>query len=140
MLKLPAEKLELMDDLGSRGIPFLFIISFDGNEVHVWQDDEVPEGVKFSVPMLQQGESQLTGRSKEVTQTAKGSVEPFALSPVRFDRYRAAFNKVMSHLRRGDTYLINLTMPTAIEAPLTLQQIYDLSNAQYKLLFNERFV
>jgi para-aminobenzoate synthetase component 1 len=46
----------------------------------------------------------------------------------------------MHHLRRGDTYLINLTMPTEIEVPLTLEHIYTNSNAPYRLLFNDQFV
>jgi len=123
--------MKMMDDLGSRGIPFLFIISFDGSEVHVWQRDEVPGGLRFSVPSLQQG---------EMHHTLKECITPFGLSPVSFGRYSKAFDKVMYHLRRGDTYLINLTMPTAIETALSLQQIYECSSAQYKLLFDDRFV
>lgn len=150
MPELPLEKLELMDELGSRGIPFLFVISFDGREVCVWQRDEIPAGVKFSVPLLKQNETLQRGRRRGAAETGQKGESPqtatdntigsFALSPVAFEKYRAAFDKVMHHLRRGDTYLLNLTMPTAIETSLSLQQIYEYSSAQYKLLFDDRFV
>lgn len=147
MLKLSHDKLEMMDDLGKKGIPFLFVISFDGSEVHVWKHDELPAGVRFSVPLLKQSNQKeedrgATGRGQisEAPQTAIEKREKFDISPVSFEKYRVAFEKVMFHLRRGDTYLINLTMPTAIESPLNLQQIFDLSDAPYKLLLSEKFV
>ncbi|MBE0676973.1 MAG: aminodeoxychorismate synthase component I, partial [Bacteroidales bacterium] len=123
--------MELMDDLGSRGIPFLFVISFDGSEVYVWQREEVPESVRFAVPMCNGCGSFEKYEGGEVT---------FGMNPVSPERYGAAFDKVLYHLRRGDTYLINLTMPTEIEAPLSLSQIYRYSNAPYRLLFDGRFV
>ena len=38
-------------------------------------------------------------------------VKPFSFitKPVDFETYRRAFEKVSWHLKRGDTYLINLT-------------------------------
>lgn len=130
MLKLPAGKLELMDSLGNRGIPFLFVISFDGSEVFVWRREEIPPEVSFAVPLCP---------SSEAVPEYPGGKMAFGISPVSFQRYQEAFTNVMSHLNRGDTYLINLTMPTAIEAPVTLQQIFMYSKAPYKLLMSERF-
>jgi para-aminobenzoate synthetase component 1 len=62
------------------------------------------------------------------------------MTPVPFERYREAFNSVMQHLRRGDTYLINLTMPTVIEVNLSPADIYSRARAPYRLLVNGRFV
>lgn len=144
MLKLPHNKVRVMDELGEQGIPFLFVISFDGSEVLVWRHDEIPAGVRFLVPSVQQYRTKRvvtpSGLPTDDPKPPIAGKERFNLSPVAFERYREAFGKVMYHLRRGDTYLINLTMPTAIESPLNLQQIFDLSDAQYKLLVSEKFV
>jgi para-aminobenzoate synthetase component 1 len=149
MLNLPPDKMEMMDNLGSRGIPFLFAVSFDGSEVFVWKHDEIPSGVKFSVPLLKQNRRKktdyrkgtfTTGHQATVPRSKPGGIGKFDLTPVEFERYNKAFEKVMVHLKRGDTYLINLTMPTAIDSPLTLQEIFDLSDSPYKLLISERFV
>ena len=64
----------------------------------------------------------------------------FDLFPPGFETYEKAFRQVELHLRRGDTYLLNLTFPTRISTNLTLQHIYDVSNASYKLLFQDQFV
>lgn len=131
MLDLPVEKRDLMDELGTGGIPFLFVISFDGSEVHVWRREEIPTGILFSVPAL-------NGKAAPVT--AAGRQMPFGISPVPYERYREAFLKVIHHLKRGDTYLINLTMPTEIEVPFTLRQVYEASNAPYRILWDGKFV
>jgi para-aminobenzoate synthetase component 1 len=64
----------------------------------------------------------------------------FDLFPPDFETYEKAFSKVQTYIRRGDTYLLNLTFPTKIRTNLTLQQIYGFSNASYKLLFRDQFV
>lgn len=131
MLKLPPDMMAMMDDLGTRGIPFLFIISFDGSEVHVWRTEEVPSEVVFSVP------------SKRKASKPSGTDNlglPFTVSPVVYEKYREAFGKVMYHLKRGDSYLINLTMPTEIEVPLTLSEIFEASDAPFRIQFGERFI
>jgi len=131
MTFIPPDKVALMNDLGNRGIPFLFVVDFEGTEVCVWREEEIPSWVRFSVPMR--------------SEPAEPSGYPpdgvrMLVHPVAESRYEEAFNMVMYHLRRGDTYLINLTMPTAIEINLTLDEIYRYSNAPYRLLFGDRFV
>ncbi len=128
MLNLPTDKLQKMDELGEKGIPFLFIISFDGSVVHVWQRDEIPE---FSVPQIKLSGNERQNRPDNFI---------FRIYPVPFEKYSASFSKTMEHIRRGDTYLINLTMPTRIESSLSLSQIYECSDAPYRILFGDKFV
>jgi para-aminobenzoate synthetase component I len=131
MLKLPSPEMELMNELGNHGIPFLFVIDFEGTGVHVWRREEIPSGVRFSLPLCHDVSESSIILDKELA---------FKVKPVPYERYNEAFDKVMMHLKRGDTYLINLTMPTAIELSLSLEQIYSYSNAPYRLLFMDRFV
>jgi para-aminobenzoate synthetase component 1 len=51
-----------------------------------------------------------------------------------------AFERVIEHLKKGNSYLVNLTFPTPIDTNLTLAGIYNLSEAPYKLLYDDRFV
>ena len=59
---------------------------------------------------------------------------------LNFDRYHAAFDRCMQHLKNGDTYLINLTFPTEINVNLNLVEIFNLSSAKYKLFIPDHFV
>ncbi|MGQ9621195.1 MAG: aminodeoxychorismate synthase component I [Bacteroidales bacterium] len=131
MLHLPYDRLKKMDELGKKGIPFLFIISYNGKDVQIWQKEEIPEWIKFSVPLFEYNQGKFNHTIKNFR---------FKISPVSFREYLKSFNKVMFHIKRGDTYLINLTMPTAVDTSLTLSQIYEFSNAQYKLLLDDTFV
>ena len=131
MTIFPPDKIALMNNLGNRGIPFLFVIDFDGREVCVWRKEDIPDWVRFSVP--------LHGDSPEPSGIRPADLH-LKVTPVSAARYERAFNKVMYHLRRGDTYLINLTMPSDIEINLTPEEIYRYSNAPYRLLFRDRFV
>jgi para-aminobenzoate synthetase component 1 len=64
----------------------------------------------------------------------------FKKNPVPFSEYRRAFDLVHEHLNRGNSYLLNLTFQTGIETNLSLNDIFHLSRAKYRLLFRDRFV
>lgn len=64
----------------------------------------------------------------------------FEKYPVDYDMYLSAFNKVMEHIKDGNTYLLNLTLPTQIKTNYTLEEIFYSSQAKYKLCFNSKFV
>lgn len=64
----------------------------------------------------------------------------FEKYPVDYDMYLSAFNKVMEHIKDGNTYLLNLTFPTQIKTNYTLEEILYSSQAKYKLCFNSKFV
>ncbi len=64
----------------------------------------------------------------------------FQKFPIKLDQYRQAFDKVMNHIRFGNTYLLNLTFKTKIQTRLSLPEIFELSNAPYKLIYKDQFV
>jgi para-aminobenzoate synthetase component I len=60
--------------------------------------------------------------------------------PVDFESYLKAFETVKEHLYRGNSYLVNLTFSTPINCDLSLSQIFDAAQAQYKLMVENQFV
>lgn len=63
----------------------------------------------------------------------------FIPSPVLFPDYQKAFENVQRHLRRGDTYLLNLTFPTPVQTNLTLRELFFAAHAPFKLHVPGRF-
>ncbi len=57
-----------------------------------------------------------------------------------FSRYTTAFNRVIEEMIEGNTYLLNLTFPTEIETNVSLRDIFFLSQAPFKLYFQDQFV
>ena len=60
--------------------------------------------------------------------------------PIPFKNYKTAFTKVIEEIKKGNTYLLNLTFPTKIETNLNLFEIYKISKAPFKLYFKDKFV
>jgi para-aminobenzoate synthetase component I len=122
--------IDLMNSYGTDGTPFLFIIDFDLKRAEIHKLDSVPEGIKFSTPLISDFSScQIYSK-----------VHSLKKYPVPFSTYLRSFENVMSNIRLGNSYLLNLTFPTVIETDLTLDEIFISSVAKYKLLYYNQFV
>ena len=124
--------IQQMNHLGSEGIPFLFVIDFDQNN-------------PFIIPLKDVDSQQImyeiggSGNVPASDFTLRDDVQ-FELYNPSFEKYEKAFNEVMWHLKRGDSYLLNLTQSINISTNLTLTDIFMHSSARYKLCLPEHFV
>jgi para-aminobenzoate synthetase component I len=125
------ETILLMNDLGGQRIPFFFLVDFDMNEPVVLPTaDAEKEGIFYDV----------NSRTNCTRSVLPGRRHVFKKIPIPFREYHRAFEAVQENLKLGNSYLLNLTFPTRIESNLSLQEIFHLSGAKYRLLFRERFV
>ncbi len=125
------EAIEVMNSLGSRRIPFLFIIDFLMQSPIVIPLNTVDSGcILYNI----QGNSNYANCS--VHQDKIMMVK----HPVPFERYLAAFKNIEKHIQDGNSYLLNLTFPTRIEIDKSLTEIFFISKARYKLIMEDRFV
>ena len=60
--------------------------------------------------------------------------------PIPFKRYKIAFENVINEIKKGNTYLLNLTFPTQIETNLSLDEIFYKADAKFKLKYKDKFV
>jgi para-aminobenzoate synthetase component 1 len=119
-----------LNELGQKGLPFLFIIDFEGRNPEVFTLDGIPNDIFFDIS----GEGN-THREKSTLNERF----IFRKYPVSFEEYQDKFNRVLNHLRKGDTYLINLTQPTRVDTDLSLKEIFTIAKAPYKLYFRDLF-
>lgn len=121
--------VERMNELGAQGKPFVFVIDFDFEKplIFEWDDPEI----FWKTPDKANCQSKETGNKKEIV---------WNVNPVEFDQYQQAFNEVQQHIHNGDTYLLNLTMPTRVETNLTPEEIFQRSDAPYKIWLKDQFV
>jgi para-aminobenzoate synthetase component 1 len=61
-------------------------------------------------------------------------------NPISYEKYKKAFDYVIEEIKNGNTYLLNLTFPTKITTNLTLEEIFHISKAKFKLYFKDKFV
>jgi para-aminobenzoate synthetase component I len=108
---------------------FLFAIDFNGEIGFVLSPDDADyQGLKYDI-----------GNVKNIPEPDIKKPLMFGLHPVGFTAYKTAFDKVMFHLKRGDTYLLNLTFPTSIRSNHTLSEIFGISRAPYRLFVPGHF-
>lgn len=113
-----------LNTLGSTREPFLVIVNFLATKVIAIPICDLEKyDVKFSI--------------KNKTKPHKHLLK---IDPISFVEYRHKFNKVIDEIKKGNTYLLNLTQPTTLKTNLTLQEIYDNANALYKLKYKDEFV
>lgn len=120
---------DLMNYYGARNIPFLFITDFKMCTPEVYRLEDIPAGIKFKTPLLSNVNS------------GKNCSRPFIFNkePVTFLQYLESFLNIQKEIHLGNTFLVNLTFPTKIFTDLSLEEIFYLSTAKYKLLYNNRF-
>ena len=121
-----------MDLLGKLRVPFLCVIDFEMEQPHVFPIHELPEDVKFN----------FNGARSHSSDDIIQSIKPFHFSkePISLDTYTKGFETVMKGIKRGDSFLINLTFPTEINSNFNLDEIYSTAEAKYKLKFFDEWV
>ncbi len=59
---------------------------------------------------------------------------------IPYEHYKGAFNQVQFHLKKGDTYLLNLTFPSQIDLEGNLLDVFHSAQSSHKLYFKGEFV
>jgi para-aminobenzoate synthetase component 1 len=120
-----------MNDLGRRKEPFLFLVDFlMRRPVVVPLVDLDPEEILYDI----NGITNSAGTSDRLPKIE------FRRHPPDFARYSRAFAIVQENIMMGNSYLLNLTLPTRIETNLSLRQIFHFSRAKYRLCFRNELV
>jgi para-aminobenzoate synthetase component 1 len=121
--------IDRMNELGAQGKPFTFIIDFDFRKPLLFETEN-PEQLLWETP-----ESSANSHEK-----VRGKQVKWTIHPVEYKKYQRAFEQVQQHIHGGDTYLLNLTMPTSVETNLSPEEIFYLSKAPYKVWLKDEFI
>lgn len=103
-------------------IPFFFMIDFECSRAVVENLPIDPNEVLIDFPNY-----------RNVNYPTLSMPFSFSKSPIPFADYKKQFDVVLSHLQRGDSFLLNLTTSTPIETSLGLKMLFFEANAKYRL-------
>lgn len=115
---------ETLNHHGSMAEPFFFCISYDLKDWTVTRLNTLDASIEFKID-----NSLLNTNLKQPE-----------VSYLPFEKYTKQFQKVINEIKLGNTYLLNLTSSSMIESDYTLKEIFDNTNAKYKLLYKDSFV
>ena len=111
--------------------PFVFLIDFEKQKPELFlQEEAEANALYFSID----GKTNYSGRFQV---RKHGNL---MAQQIDFQEYNLAFNQVQTHLKNGDTYLLNLTFQTPVSVRNGLLEIFEMAQAKYKLWFRNQFV
>ena len=110
---------------GSKKEPFLFIISYDMKDFDVIPLTDIQKDIKYQI---------------DIPNHYKPHQNYIKKTIIDFNTYKTKFNKIQEEILNGNTYLANLTTQTNIEINLNLEELYDISNAKFKLYYKDKFI
>lgn len=120
-----------MNRLGRDKIPFLFVLDFELNKPVILSFSEAAgNNILFDIK----------GRRNYAPRLIEKDTIEFKKYPVQYPIYLKSFENVTKHIKHGNSFLTNLTFSTPVESNISIEKIFHLSNAPYRLLFNNKFV
>ncbi len=118
-----------MNELGAKGEPFVFIVDFDFEKPMIFDFGDC-KSLLWKTPFS----------ANFIPENSTAELADWDIYPIAFQAYEKAFELVQKHIHNGDTYLLNLTMPTKVSTNLSPEEIFRLSDAPYKIWLKNRFV
>lgn len=128
---IPREELKnQMNQLASNAVPFLFVVDYQMNGGYVLTHDQLDDSlVKFQFGRFKKKYFKKTKREFN-----------WNITPVPKEKYAAKFRFVQDQLHIGNSFLVNLTQPTEVVCNLGLEELYECSEAPYKLWIKDQFL
>ncbi|MCH3986225.1 MAG: aminodeoxychorismate synthase component I [Prevotella sp.] len=124
--------LRQMNKWGQSHQPFIFIISYDQSECIVLKPEDIdPQRLLFHF-------NRFTNESLRAPALPPKQIS-WSIDPPAFEQYQKAFQFVTQNEMKGNSYLTNLTSCTRLKTNMTLQNIYTMAKARYKLWIRNQF-
>jgi|YelNatPaOPRAMG01_1025707.scaffolds.fasta_scaffold00226_21 para-aminobenzoate synthetase component 1 len=133
-MKQLTQAKEQMNHLGAEKIPFLFIIDFLMEKPMVIPLNEVnSQQILFQTPIA-------------TNVTSDGLHQPIYIdsslqrAPLSFEEYLHQFNAVVAEIKKGNSFVVNLTAQTPIQLVSNLKTVFYQAKSKYKLWYDDSFV
>lgn len=123
--------IKILNLLGGERVPFIFVIDFDNKIPWICPLSEID-----STEILYD----INGRTNVWSKPSNGKDLEFLVKPVDEERYKKAFDLVQQNINHGNSFLLNLTMPSEVKTNYSLKEIFYHSKAKYRLWFKDQFV
>jgi len=122
---------EKMNFLSTNKLPFFFMIDFLVQNIIILEEKDLEKAdifIKFP-----------DFKFEKPIQTSEKNIfwENF---PQSRENYQKGFEIVQKNLKGGNSYLANYTCQTEIKTNLSLKEIYKISDAKYKVYYDDQFV
>lgn len=126
------EAIARMDQLAAQGVPYVFVVDYDGCKAYV----EPMTAIDPTVMMYSLGRAaNIPEDAQPTTCTPQWSFE----HPDRA-QYSRSFTSVVQQIKAGNSYLVNLTCRVPIDTNLSMRDIFLRATAKYRLWIADQLV
>lgn len=136
MLDKNSQVIEQMNGFGFGQTPFLFILDFELENpfvcpLHALDSTEI---------MYSLSDGFLEFQNYQNFSFPNGSKLEIKKTPPSFSKFKKAFEFVMENLKKGNSFLTNLTAETTIATNWPLEALFHHCRAKYKLFWKDKFL
>lgn len=125
-----------MNALGAAARPFLFVVDYAEEQILVQPLEEVDaHEIRYDFPTADNLPHAPHNAPLPSPETPLWEAQPPTL-----ETYARSFDLVKRNLHAGNSFLTNLTCHIPLRTPLSLHQIFQHSDARYRLWWRDRFV
>lgn len=119
---------EVLNEYGARREPCVFVIGFD---TRLWHCEPLGEP---------SGKLWYKIDNHHYSKPHPKKINNFKKIPENYEKYLHKFNAVQSHLRAGNSYLLNLTCKTPLEGEIDLKSLFHESKAPFLCMLEDVFI
>lgn len=122
--------IEKVNYLAQKNEPFIFLIDFEMENPLIFPVKEAEaNGIVFNI----------NGNTNIHVNSYQKKLNAFNFQPFDFLKYSKAFDFVKENIKKGNTYLSNLTFATELIPDYNLGEIFKAAYAPYKVMKNDEF-
>ena len=122
-----------LNEWGRTSVPFLFVVDFEMKKpIALALENVSMKNILFDI-------NGFTNAPQEHYASVKNDIIELT-KPITSLQYKKKFDRVLHHLEYGDTYLTNLTIESGVKLKCSLRDIFLLSKARYKILYQDEFL
>lgn len=119
-----------MNEWGAARKPFVFVFDFDCKQCRIWENGSETSELLWRTP---------NGQNFSPTPLPSQPVR-WQVQPVSEKQYQKTFELVQREIHAGNSFLLNLTMPSKVSTNLSLNEIAHRSTSPYLVFLKEEFV
>jgi para-aminobenzoate synthetase component 1 len=145
--------VEQLNQWGHEKKPFVFLIDFEQKKPLAWPADDCPDSFQFKFTKASSLKKTITNSTKTDHFFLETNDSGFTNSkvnlksddlltkhPIEITAYQNKYNQVIDALQKGDSFLMNLTIPTPVQNKLDFQTYFAHARSKYVVWLKNVFI
>ena len=129
--------VEQLNQWGQEKKPFVFLIDFEQKKPLAWPVDACPDWFQYKFTKASSDQPFSAIDNKNVNSVEHSLITKY---PIIISDYQHKFNQVMDALHKGDSFLMNLTIPTPVQNTVNFKTYFDHAKSKYVIWLKEEFI